>query len=307
MKTLKTIILGCICIFFSTGVFASGGGSTGKPLSGSYPIVLAHGLFGFGSSNSIIDYWGGNEDYLRNQGAYVYTPTVTALDSSADRAKELKSAILTQMAANNYSGKINIIGHSQGGLDARYMVANLGMSGKVAVLTTLNTPHLGSPVANVVNNVIPSWLLPYVSDVIGGVIGFVYGESNENAIAALKLLTTAGAVTFNNNTPNAGGVRYYSYGSYITNFVDLVQHPAMGPIGAICAIGAPFYGLSSTNDGVVTIDSAHWGTWKGGPSTHWYTSGVDHLEASNALYLGQDWYNTNAYFLKMSQNAMNNQ
>lgn len=300
-------ILSVSLVFLLTSVLsASGGGSSGKPLSGSYPIVLAHGLFGWGNNSTVIDYWGGNAAYLTGQGAVVLTPSVTALNSSASRAAQLKTAILTAMAANNYTGKVHIIGHSQGGLDARYMVSNLSMSSKVATVTTLNTPHQGSPIANIVLAVIPNWALPYVSTIINALSGLVYGDSSQNATAALKLLTTDGAKTFNASAPNVSGVKYFSYGSTIS-VADLVQHPAMGLLQPICAIGAPFYGMSVANDGVVPDSSQRWGTWKGGPSIPVLTTGIDHLEATNALYLGQLWYDTNAYFLKMANNAKSNQ
>ena len=40
-------------------------------------------------------------------------------------------------------GKVNIIAHSKGGLDARYAISKLGMAPYVASLTTMNTPHRG--------------------------------------------------------------------------------------------------------------------------------------------------------------------
>ncbi|TGK17670.1 lipase family alpha/beta hydrolase [Leptospira kmetyi] len=306
MKSVMRILSVSLVFLLTSALSASGGGSSSKPLSGSYPIVLAHGLFGWGNNSTVIDYWGGNAAYLTGQGAVVLTPSVTALNSSASRAAQLKTAILTAMAANNYTGKVHVIGHSQGGLDARYMVSNLSMSSKVATVTTLNTPHYGSPIANIVLTVIPSWALPYVSTIIEAIAGVVYGDSSQNATAALKLLTTDGAKTFNASVPNVSGVKYFSYGSTIT-VADLIQHPAMGLLQPICAIGAPFYGMSVANDGVVPDSSQRWGTWKGGPSIPLLTTGIDHLEATNALYLGQLWYDTNAYFLKMASNAKSNQ
>ncbi|PJZ65309.1 lipase [Leptospira wolffii] len=304
-RAARILITGIL--FLAAGVAnASGGGSSSKPLAGSYPIVLTHGIFGWGKSTGIVDYWGGNAAYLTSQGATVLTPTVTATDSSANRGAQLKTAIQVAMAANNYTGKVHIIGHSQGGLDARYLAANLGFASKVATLTTINTPHKGSPVASVIEAVIPSWALPYVGTVVNTLVGVVYGQSSQNAVAALKLLTVNGATVFNANTPNASGVKYFSYGSYMIGN-DLIQHPAMGILAPICSIGAPFYGQSIWNDGVVPDDSQRWGTWKGGPSYGILTTGVDHLEATNALYLGQTWYDTNGYFLKMAQNAKSNQ
>ncbi len=43
---------------------------------------------------------------------------------------------------------MNIVAHSKGGLDARYMISHLDMGGAVASLTTIATPHRGSELLN---------------------------------------------------------------------------------------------------------------------------------------------------------------
>ena len=51
MKQGLKLILGLV-LFSSLGtLFAGGGGSAPKPLEGSYPIVLSHGMFGWGDEN----------------------------------------------------------------------------------------------------------------------------------------------------------------------------------------------------------------------------------------------------------------
>ena len=45
--------------------------------------------------------------------------------------------------------KIHIIAHSMGGLDSRYMISKLGMADRVLSLTTISTPHHGSPIADI--------------------------------------------------------------------------------------------------------------------------------------------------------------
>ncbi len=306
---MKKILLLCLVLMTST-VFASGGGSSSKPLAGSYPIVLSHGLFGWGDSDpagliGIVRYWGGMDDYLRSQGAAVYAPTKTATQSNEYRAGELKTKINLWMAANGYS-KVNIIGHSQGGLDSRYMIANLGMASKVRIYTSLCSPHRGSPVADLVNVIIPDWLKPSVNIVLGALVKLVWGGSNQNAVAALKSLTTEGMASFNSYTPNASTVKYYSYGSHMT-WADPIQHPLMFILHPIMAIGGMMKGLGADNDGLVNIASAKWGTWKGEPSYAFWVSGVDHLEASNTLYSGQTWFDVQGFFLKMASNAKANQ
>ena len=55
---------------------------------------------------------------------------------------DLKEQILQILEAEQCE-KVNIIGHSKGGLDARYAISCLEMEGKVASLTTIGTPHGG--------------------------------------------------------------------------------------------------------------------------------------------------------------------
>lgn len=54
-----------------------------------------------------------------------------------------------------YKGKFHIIAHSMGGLDSRYLITHLGGSHRIASLTTIATPHFGSPIADVVHK----WIL----------------------------------------------------------------------------------------------------------------------------------------------------
>ncbi|MBS0619440.1 MAG: lipase [Spirochaetes bacterium] len=290
-------------------IFA-GAGSSQTSLAGSYPIVLSHGMFGWGDSdnNSLIGifrYWGGLDDFLRSKGAVVYAPGKTALQSNAYRGQELKTKIQQFMASGGFS-KVHIIGHSQGGLDSRYMISNLGMASSVATLTSLSTPHYGSPIADIVLGVVPSWLMPYASAAINGLVKIVWGGTAQNLNASLSSLTTTNSAAFNSTTPNTAGVKYYSYGSKVT-FPDLIQHPLMGLIVPITAIGGAAKGQGMDNDGLVPLSSAKWGTWKGSPSYSFFTTGLDHLEVSNTLSLGQTWFDVQGFWLSMAQNAKNNQ
>ncbi|TGK20872.1 lipase [Leptospira fluminis] len=307
---MRKLGLSLLILFICSGsLFASGGGSSSKPLAGAYPIILSHGLFGWGTDSSgvisIISYWGGMDSYLTSQGATVYAPTKTAAQSNEVRGAQLASKINVYMAANGFT-KVHILGHSQGGLDSRYAISNLGLSSKVSTLTTLNTPHRGSPIADIISNVLPDWIKPFVSAVLGVVVQLVYGGGQQDALAALGSLTTSGTALFNSYTPNASSVKYYSYGSYIT-IPDLIQHPLMGILQPACAAGGLFNGQGATCDGLVPYSSLKWGTFNGGPDYGILTTGVDHLEASNTLNSGKTWYDVEGYFLKMASNAKANQ
>jgi len=302
MVQKRRVVLFLSALLFSQAAWAA-------PLTGSNPVVLAHGLFGWGQGSggviSLAQYWGGEDAYLRSQGVPVFTTTVSAANSTDYRANQLKTQISQWMAANGYT-HVNIIGHSQGGLDSRYMISNLGMASKVRILTTLNTPHQGTPFADITLAVIPSWLQSSVNALTSLLLQLVYGNSQQNAINALKSLTIANAAAFNSSTPNNSAVKYYSYGSHMA-WADLVQHPLMGLTYPIMLLGDAGWGVGLSNDGIVPESSMQWGTWKGGPSYGLLTTGIDHLEATNLLYYGQNFYDVNGYFLSMSTNAKNNQ
>ncbi len=131
----------------------------------SYPIVLAHGVCRFdriwsdaleidNSDDPKIDsmhYFKGLRTKLKNQGFVVYHSNVSWSADVKTRASELEENIL-QILDKESAKKVNIIAHSMGGLDARHMLFNSrnlsGIYKKIASLTTISTPHEGSPFAD---------------------------------------------------------------------------------------------------------------------------------------------------------------
>lgn len=301
---MKKLLILTISLTLTGHAFASKDSSS-KPLEGSYPIVLSHGILGFDDSEGllfgIMKYWGGMDDYLRSQGVSVLTPGKTAMNDLEYRGEEMKVQILQWMAANGYS-KVHVIGHSQGGLDSRYMITHQGMSSKVSSLTTLNSVHRGSPVADIALDVIPDWMEPYVAIVLNTLGGLIYSDNDQDVIAMAVSLRTDTLEVFNQTTPNAYGVDYFSYGSKMA-WADPIQHPMMVLLYPVTWAGGLVYGQGGANDGIVPLTSQKWGTWKGEPDTNWYTTGVDHLQATNFQYTGENWYDVEGYFLEMAQNA----
>jgi len=117
-----------------------------KPLK--YPVVLCHGLFGFDKKGpeSIpflqINYWNRIKKYLEQLGCKVLVPKVSPAGGVKYRAQELNKFI----EANFPNQKVHLIAHSMGGLDCRYLITHIKPSTyKVLTLTTLSTPHRGSP------------------------------------------------------------------------------------------------------------------------------------------------------------------
>jgi triacylglycerol lipase len=233
-----------------------------------YPIVLAHGLGGFDELFGVYDYWFAIPNALDDGGATVFVTTVSQLNSTAARGEQLIDQI-EQIVAITGKPKVNLIGHSHGGLDVRYVAAV--RPDLVASVTSVGSPHKGAALAdflraNVQNGSFTEGVLSLFANSLGTVLGLLSGSSNpQDAIAALDSLTTAGLATFNasypqgvpssacgNGASTVGGVRYYSWSGtgILTNALD-VSDGAM----ALTSLVYP-----EANDGLVGRCSSHLGS-----------------------------------------------
>src|SRR3954467_1822949 len=116
------------------------------------PVVLHHGLFGTGDLQLgplKISYFRGIDRAIAARGHPLIVTRVHPSSSIENRARQLKENILRQLRVlGRDDEKIILIGHSLGGLDARYAVAKLGLASHVAAVVTVTTPHRGSPFAD---------------------------------------------------------------------------------------------------------------------------------------------------------------
>ena len=107
------------------------------------PVLLIHGYL---EDAAVWNKW---VDLLKKDGiSAVYPITFKESDdkcgSAAEHAKEL-SNIIGQIKDETGQNKVNIVGHSKGGLDARVYLAN--NTKDVANLVMIGTPNAGSPLA----------------------------------------------------------------------------------------------------------------------------------------------------------------
>jgi triacylglycerol lipase len=233
-----------------------------------YPIVLEHGLAGFDELFGVYEYWFGIRGALEDGGARVFTTTVSQLNSTEARGEQLIDQIETITALTG-KPKVNLIGHSHGGLDIRYVAAV--RPDLVASVSSVATPHKGAALAdylraNVQGGSFTETVLAFFANSLGTVIGLLTGHTNQqDAIAALDSLTTAGLATFNAQYPQgvpttacgtgaatANGIKYYSWSGtgLLTNVLDASD----GPL-ALSALVYP-----ESNDGLVGRCSSHLGT-----------------------------------------------
>lgn len=116
-----------------------------------YPIILVHGIAA--KQLRIMNAFGNIEKRLRDSGENVYTAMTDGFGRIETNAEQLKRYILKVMDEVGCE-RVNVIAHSKGGLDTKYMITELDMEDKVASLTTLCTPHKGSVIASKI------WELP---------------------------------------------------------------------------------------------------------------------------------------------------
>ncbi|MBZ4421805.1 triacylglycerol lipase [Myxococcus sp. RHSTA-1-4] len=217
----------------------------------TYPVVFAHGMAGFDDILGY-DYWGDDygtfvgdpcDGFLEvscngdiNSGQRAFVAAVQPLQSSDVRGLDLANDIESYMATAGVS-HVNLVGHSQGGLDSR-KAARVLRERKgypvVKVLLSISSPHRGSPVAKYVLDLGPG--VTSVLDALFRIYGdVVYGPGNDG-IAAVKSLVyndydandgkTTGAKAFNQAFPISASYASH-YASLMTAQSGLSVNPAM--------------------------------------------------------------------------------
>lgn len=164
-----------------------------------YPVVLVHGLAGF--DTILIDYFYGVKQVLHSVGATeVYTPQLSAVNYSEVRGEQLLG-YLEELSAITGAAKFNLIGHSQGGIDSRY-VASVRPD-LVASVTSVGSPHFGSKTADFVVGTPLESLALQIGDAIGTFVAVLGGDPSlkQDTIGAIESLNSQGAAQFNAKYP----------------------------------------------------------------------------------------------------------
>jgi triacylglycerol lipase len=218
-----------------------------------FPIVLAEGLFGFDFFNIAAD--------LRAGGATVFTPQVNPFSDSVTRGQQLLDQI-DDILAMSGATKVNLIGHSQGGLDARFILGT--RPAVLASLTQLGSPNLGSVVAD---NLLASddGTLGLLAGIVSIVSGTVPGPGEFRT--ALNFLSTQGLAQFNQMFPAGLPTTPCGNGPAMVNGIPLFSFAgnlaATNP-GDITDIVLPLLATNfppnTPNDALVSVCSAAFGT-----------------------------------------------
>ena len=110
-----------------------------------YPIILVHGIAL--KQVFFMNAFGKIARRLSDAGNKVFIAPIDGFGTVESNAAQLKSFV-NKVLEECGAEKVNVIAHSKGGLDTKYMIAELDMEDAIASLTTLCTPHRGSVIAS---------------------------------------------------------------------------------------------------------------------------------------------------------------
>ncbi|MBP8184489.1 MAG: triacylglycerol lipase [Pseudomonas sp.] len=266
-----------------------------------HPIVLVPGIFAFDSIASI-DYWYKIPAALQSQGATVYVPKINAFDSSVKRGEAL-IAQLDNIRASS-AGKIskfNLMGHSQGGITVRYVMNT--RPDLVASVTTMHTPHKGTPIADLVTGVAPASSLQGVAftafaNAVGDIVNLLSNnkKSPADVRAMLAEFNAPGAAANNQRYPI--GIPTSACGSgaetasIAGNSIRMYSWSGTAPLTNVLDASDVLFGISrfafnEANDGVTGKCSSHFGKVL---KDDYF---MNHLDVTNQIFGAVSLFETN--------------
>ena len=198
---------------------------------------------------------------MRKTGCEVYVARVPSVGNIEERAYHL-----SQFLEQNLRGRdVNLVSHSMGGLDARFLITHMpSKEFNVRSLTTISTPHRGSPI------------MDWIRDTIGvgakelkAVNSLVASSSPATSLtgaasllsrlvapfdqpAYYNLTTEYMTQHFNPSTPDDPNVKYFSYGGAAAN---------VGTLSPVRYMWEIVRSREGENDGIVSVYSARWGEY----------------------------------------------
>ncbi len=262
-----------------------------------YPVLLVNGI----DTSPLFRY---SDRIVRTMtevgGHAVYLATLTPYESPRRRAPLLWKRI-QEVRAQTGAEKVNLICHSLGGLDCRYLVSpgglpaelnEPGLAASVASITTIGTAHRGTRISDVLLGLMPDGERGEKLNDFAALVGDWFSEealrNDPHLREALGALSVTQAVAFNAEIPDAPGIPYQSWAGYSRPFGEASgEHqarlealcrtsdgqgglPERGQLDYMALPLIPFTDVVGKdgdeflpNDGLATVASARWGTFRG--------------------------------------------
>jgi triacylglycerol esterase/lipase EstA (alpha/beta hydrolase family) len=252
-----------------------------------FPVVMVHGWTGFADIGPI-DYYYGVYDHLTSRGYLLYVAELDPYNSTEVRSEQL-AAQVDGFLEEGRARKVDLVAHSQGGLDSRRVVSTLGYGDRVGAVATIATPHEGTPITDIALGILPGAgeeALFFLLNLLGAT---VTGREQEARDSFASLTEDYVRSTFNPENPDDPRVQYLSW-TGLTCLLGITCDD-------VCDVEIRWsydliYLERGDNDGMVPVSSGQWGDFMGTiPADHFDEVGqlfgvtgpnFDHLE----FYLG---------------------
>jgi triacylglycerol lipase len=233
-------------------------------------IVLVHGILGFRNlvelgPVGVIPYFRDVADHFKAQGHRVLAVELDKTAGVPKRAAQLGDQIAAALGAGGVldpAQKTHIIAHSMGGLDSRYLLSPANPTPNnlpIRSLTTIGTPHFGSPIADAVDN-------PLAPQEVKRAIEAVLAKF-DISLDGLRDLRTDKCRAFSENHRDRPGVDY--------SCIAGIGRPGFIKTWTLFVPLHAFISLLTheDSDGLVTRSSSRWGT----PVGEWQADHVDEI------------------------------
>lgn len=286
-----------------------------------YPIVLMHGFNASADEEKSLTFYKVAQELAKDghQVTMINVPPYNSLEQRANVASVQIIGVLNDFIKRHPQEppRVNIIGHSMGGLDARWIASHISQDdqkidrdywrGKIASLTTISTPHRGSQIADEALDFFPAKTDGARNNIINALgdlwrSGFSDQSNRTSLVKALTDLSVAQAPTIARATPSRTDIFYQSFAAISQSDddpsseeqarIDRSQRAACGIIlgseqapDARDELDSSLTVLSkwlgtAPNDGMVSVDSAKF-PLEDGPTSRWHFRGCirgDHLD-----------------------------
>lgn len=227
-------------------------------LATRFPIVLVHGWTGWASIGPY-EYFFGVPEALEEKGYEVFVAELDPYNSTEIRSVQLAEQ-LDRFLEEGHARKVDIIAHSQGGLDSRRAISTLGYGDRVSALVTVATPHRGTPITDIALGILPGdseGALYFLLDLLGATAA---GAESDAEASFYSLSEDYVQHELNPTTPDDPRVSYVSY-TGLTCLLGMTCDD-------VCDVEIRWaydliYLAEGPNDGMVPVSSGPWGDFRG--------------------------------------------
>ena len=220
-----------------------------------FPLVMVHGWTGFENIGPLTYFYNVQPD-LEGLG---YSLAIAVLDpyNAVEVRGEQLNDFVGSVLSNQRARKVNLIGHSQGGIDSRYVASEAGgaRGDQVGAVVTIGTPHYGTPFTDIALGLIPG----PAEEVLIFLLNFLGAAQDQQSDVEASLYTLSETFMqeeFNVIYVDDPRVRYYSW----------MGETCIGGIGCQDILDPllvfsynTIFPFAGDNDGLVPFESAKWG------------------------------------------------